>query len=109
MILILTWRVQNELKPYKDEKNNELEMIGIAAGIVSLCANLAYNLDSTQTINLLDLTVLILSLWINSKFILEWVYLLTITLSQKHKFVRIVSSPSHSLDQLFTQKITFQV
>jgi len=35
-LLIITWRIQNYLQPYKNKEKNDIEMFGINVGIVTL-------------------------------------------------------------------------
>ena len=37
LVLLITWRVQHNLQPYKLDENNRLEILGVIAGVITLC------------------------------------------------------------------------
>ena len=73
-VLVVIWRIQKHLKPYKDNRNNEIEIIGINTAVVTLLCSLAYNQndeDSQEFLNNMLLAVMIL---LNVYFVLSWTY-----------------------------------
>ena len=70
-LLIVTWRIQNYLQPYKNKEKNGIEMFGINVGIVTLFWGLIYNNEET-TNNALNLLTLLTMISLNSIFILKW-------------------------------------
>ena len=85
IILLVTWRLQNYLEPYKNHENNKLEMFGVIAGIITLCSGLVYVQDETTSVPVLDIIVLMIVICTNLKFLLEWCLHLTHCLSSKNK------------------------
>jgi len=81
-VLIITWRVQNYLQPYKHEYNNEIEMLGVNVGIVTLLSGMIYNQINTS--NSLNSVLLIIMLALNAIFIVQWIYLLVANLGEKY-------------------------
>lgn len=88
-VLIITWRVQVRLEPYKYKYNNFVEILGVTAGIVTVCSSLVYQNKTTE--RRLDMMILIAVILINCKFILEWLYLLLENFKEKYKAVKFVS------------------
>jgi len=74
VILVLTIRVQINLKPYKEEENNKIDILAISAGIITLSSGLIYSQE--DSVNGLNLMFLILAFIFNIFVILEWTYLL---------------------------------
>ena len=70
-LLIITWRLQSYLKPYKSKEKNEIEMLGINVGIVTLLWGLIFSEDdgNNANLNLIALSVLV---FLNVVFILRW-------------------------------------
>ena len=54
-ILIITWKVQDYLKPYKKNTNNDIEILALNAGVVTLLSGLVYNIENQthETLNFL--------------------------------------------------------
>jgi len=70
-LLIFTWRLQNYLKPYKSNEKNEIEMLGINVGIVTLFCGSIFNNDEEGNTRL-NLIVLLVMIILNVVFILRW-------------------------------------
>jgi len=75
-VLVTIWRIQHHLKPYKDNRNNEIEIIGINTAVVTLLCSLAYNQDDEDTQEFLNNLLLAVMILLNVYFILNWLYLL---------------------------------
>ena len=88
-ILIIIFRIQIYLKPYKDSKNNEIEMKAILVGALSLFWGTVFisNDSSIDTINILVFSFLIGS---NIYFILNWTLLLLVSWDSKSKYISIL-------------------
>ena len=87
-VLIFTMRLQKSLQPYKNEDNNTIELYALVAGTVTLMTGLVFNSENgVASINMLFLIMLIC---LNTKFILEWIYLLFLTVKKNSVLIRKV-------------------
>ena len=83
IVLIATARIQMILEPYKDERNNDIELLAVSSGIVTILANLIYTeSDKVDTLNLVTLLIIIT---INMVFLLNWALLFTQQFEDKSK------------------------
>jgi len=73
-VLIVTARVQHRIKPYKNSKNNQVEILAITAGIVTILSNLIYTEE--QKVNSIRQFVLFITVILNIIFLSKWVHLL---------------------------------
>ncbi|CAI2371780.1 unnamed protein product [Moneuplotes crassus] len=90
VVLIVFTRLNNTLKPYKEEAFNSLEILGSNAGIVILTAGLVYSQD--EEVNSLNTIMMIIMIAFNFYFILEWTYqFLNLYLTQ-YKLLRPLSA-----------------
>ena len=89
IVLVASIRLQMNLKPFKDINNNELEILGATAGILTLGSGLLYS--NEKSVSFIRAFILIFALTVNSVFILKWLYLLTKWYKNKHKFINMVS------------------
>ena len=80
-VLIFTIRLQKRLRPYKNEENNTVELYALVAGTITLMTGLVFN--SENGVALINMLFLIMLVCLNTKFILEWIYLLLLT-AKKH-------------------------
>ncbi|CAI2373860.1 unnamed protein product [Moneuplotes crassus] len=85
-VLLITWRLQDFLEPYKLRQNNEIEIFGINISIITLCCGLIFNQE--KTLASLNNILLIIMVIFNILFIIKWLYLLFLTLGTKHAFFR---------------------
>ena len=90
LILVIIWRFQNYLHPYKEEKNNKLEMFGINVAIITLICGYILSQHYEKNTTVLDLALLIIMLVLNIVFIIQWAGLLIISLGEKFKFLEKV-------------------
>ena len=88
-VLISTWRLQEYLKPYKDNVNNRIEILGVNVGIITLSCGLIFNSNNTREV--LNTILLAIMLFFNALFITQWSYLFLLTLGEKHPFFLKVS------------------
>ena len=73
-LLVAFTRLQNWLQPYKEERNNEVEILASAAGIVTISSGLMFSSeDSNDSLNVVVFVIVIL---FNTIFFLDWIYLL---------------------------------
>ncbi|CAI2370495.1 unnamed protein product [Moneuplotes crassus] len=90
IVLIVFTRLNDTLKPYKENAFNSLEISGSNAGIVILAAGLVYSQD--EEVNSLNTIMMIIMIVFNCHFILEWTYqFLNLYLTQ-YKLLRPLSA-----------------
>jgi hypothetical protein len=88
VLLYSTIRLQIHLKPYKDEKNNKIEIYALIAGLITLLSSFIF--ASEDSVEIIDLFILIMIFFINAKFLLEWTYQMLLWLKSKSMLVKIV-------------------
>ena len=86
-ILVLTFRIQIYLKPYKKEANNNIEILAILAGTLTLSLGLLYTNDNDQQA-ILNLILLMFTTMFNIVFIMKWSYLFIVSMSTKYSLFR---------------------
>lgn len=89
VLLVAIIRVQQKLDPYKESYNNEIEIKAIETGIITLDAGLIFMQENSFSV--LNTLVLILVVVVNVRFILEWLYLFAVCMSERHTKFKLVS------------------
>ncbi|CAI2378198.1 unnamed protein product [Moneuplotes crassus] len=85
-VLLITWRIQTFLQPYKYRLNNEVEIFGVNIGIITLCCGMIFNQkDTSKSINNFLLVAMIV---FNFIFILKWTHLLFDNFGTKYSFFK---------------------
>ena len=87
IILLTTFRIQVKLQPYKDEKNNEIEILALLAGTLTLFSGLVFSSDEEQK-PVLNAIILIFVMVINLSFLVNWAYLFVLCMSEKYKIFK---------------------
>ena len=87
IILLTTFRIQVKLQPYKDEKNNEIEILALLAGTLTLFSGLVFSSDEEQKL-VLNAIILIFVMVINLSFLINWSYLFVLCMSEKYKIFK---------------------
>ena len=90
IILIITFRIQIYLKPYKKDANNNIEILAILSGVLTLSLGLLYATGDNQQaiLNSILLTFVII---FNCIFIMRWSYLFIVCMSDRYNaFKRIL-------------------
>ena len=82
-------RVQQRLRPYKDDTNNEIEFRAIIASFITVITGIIYVQDSQ--IELFNTAMFIIIVVISSWFLLEWMYLFSFWMQHKYRIFKIVS------------------
>ncbi|CAI2369222.1 unnamed protein product [Moneuplotes crassus] len=92
--LIILIRIQERLKPYKNQSNNRIEVIAVFAAVVTLYCTLVFVTDQAR-LNSVYYGSLILLFIVNIFFLVHWSYLVLCYLNYKHPyfivFMRIYS------------------
>lgn len=77
IVLIVSFRIQVYLKPYKDPKNNDIEIAGLLAGALTLFSSIIFTREDGQ-VQGINAIILIVIFLINFKFMVQWTYLFII-------------------------------
>jgi len=89
IILIGTGRLQYRLKPYKNDENNNVEMLAIIAGMFTILSSLIYGEE--DEVGLINNLVLIFTIILNIIFVLQWIRLFSEMYKDKYKIAQVVS------------------
>ena len=87
IILLITFRVQVGLSPYKKSEYNDVEILAILAGTMTLLSGVVFSTDEDQN-TVLNVLILIAVIIFNITYICRWAYLLIVCLSEKYKVFR---------------------
>ena len=87
IILLITFRVQVGLSPYKKSEYNDVEILAILAGTMTLLSGVVFSTDEDQN-TVLNVLILITVIIFNITYICRWAYLLIVCLSEKYKVFR---------------------
>ena len=90
ILLVALMRFQNWIKPYKEERNNMIEMRAMIAWIWTMISALIFTQDN-QVI-FMSIGTYIFVLVINAWFLFEWIYMLLLCNQSKYKFIQLVSN-----------------
>ena len=89
IILLATFRVQLRLNPYKNEEYNNIEILALLTGSLTILSGLIFTSDEEQN-TVLNALVLIVMILFNILFILRWAYLLIVCLSEQYKVFQYI-------------------
>ena len=89
IVLVVTLRIQIALEPYKAEWNNDIEIIGIMAGVVTISSGLIFS--QSYSYGFLNLVFVVLVFLVNSWFLSKWLLLLWACLGERFKLFQQVS------------------
>ena len=83
VVLVISIRLQIYLKPYKKEENNKIELSAITAGTITLLSGVVFEDQSGEST--LQNLVLVFVIFVNSVFILNWLYLFSKCMGEDYK------------------------
>ncbi|CAI2377304.1 unnamed protein product [Moneuplotes crassus] len=86
IVMVASERLERRFRPYKDDANNNLALLSTVAGIVTL--NASYVFEQDVNIDSLDSIILVIIIWINMKFCLEWFCLCLKCFQSKNKLTK---------------------
>ena len=89
VMLLLTFRVQIRLNPYKKNEYNNIEILALLTGSLTILSGLIFTSDENQ-IAILNMLILIIVIVFNVSFILKWLYLLILCLSEQYKIFQYI-------------------
>ena len=90
ILLVALMRLQNWIKPYKEERNNMIEMRAMIAWIWTMISALIFTQDNQ--VSFMSIWTYIFVLFINAWFVFEWIYMLLLCTQSKYKFIQLVSN-----------------
>ena len=83
IVLWITLRIQIYLNPYKDDKNNDIEILAILAGTLTLYSGLVFTSEDGQN-SLVNAFILVFVMLYNLVFIIKWTYLFILCMSERY-------------------------
>ena len=89
MVLVITGRIQLRLKPYKEESNNEVEILAITAGVITILSNLVY--AEEEEVHFVNHFVLVVTIFFNLVFLFKWILLMAMIFEDKSRIAKVVS------------------
>ena len=87
-MLTIFVRLQDYLKPYKDDAYNSVEILGTSAGIITIGSGLIYSQNTNN--EFLDLIILVIVIAFNIYFFIQWTYLFCLCFRKTSKVALIV-------------------
>ena len=72
--MVVVQRLQQKLKPYKSEDNNDLEIKAILAGAAVLFSGIVFEEGTKYDYPLFDMMATFVLLCYNASFLFEWTY-----------------------------------
>jgi len=72
-VLIISGRIQLRLKPYKEESNNEVELLAINTGTIAILSTLVYSEEEGAEV--FHYFAFLVMIFVNLVFLSKWVYL----------------------------------
>ena len=91
VLIIILFRVQLVLMPYKDEEVNECEYLSFLSSAMTLYGGLLFINDEERGNDVVELIAFILIVLVNARFFILWMYLMSKT-QQKYRFVTKITS-----------------
>ena len=91
VILTLLFRIQQNLHPYKKEENNQIEMLAVITGMVTLFSAIIF-LDKigdqeVEDIEFLQTISLIIIVFVNGYFVLRWFHVFLYSFHSKNQIL----------------------
>ena len=92
IILLITFRIQINLNPYKNDDYNSIEILALLTGTVTIFSGLIFTMDDEDQESFWNAIIMMFVIVFNIVFVLRWTYLFMKTMSGKYKiFKRIVT------------------
>ena len=93
ILLVFLFRIQQNLHPYKLEENNQIEMLAIITGMITLFGAIVFinTVGGTRVKNVefLQIFSLIVIFFINVYFVLRWFHLFLYSFSSKNSVLEL--------------------
>ena len=84
VVLLVFYRIQIKLQPYKLNLNNSIERLEMTTGMFTLFGGILFT-DFDQKQDTLNSIVLILIIIVNINFILNWFFMMLCTFKDYHR------------------------
>ena len=84
IILLVEFRIQAYLHPYKNNEYNQAETLAILSGSLTLMSGVVFTSNDGQNTSL-NALILLFVVAFNISFISRWLYLLILCLSERYK------------------------
>ena len=91
VVLVVIFRIQIKIHPYKNNRNNEIEILAILVGSLTLFSGTIFISDNTNQ-DVLNSLIMIVVIAFNVYFFLHWVLLLLISVNLKAKIFQTIVS-----------------
>ena len=88
IILLVTFRIQVYLNPYKNEQYNSIEILALLAGTITISSGLIFAVDDEDQESFWNAIILMFVIIFNIVFVLRWAYLFIKTMSEKYKLFK---------------------
>ena len=96
-VLLITFRIQTYLRPYKEDRNNNIEILALLAGTLTLYSGLVFSNDDGHN-SYVNAIILVFVIIYNLMFITKWTYLFILCMSERYCvfqyivfFIKIIS------------------
>ena len=89
IILLITFRIQVYLNPYKRNEYNDIEIIALLTGSLTILSGLIFTSDEDQNTILNGFTLIVVIIF-NITFIFKWLYQLILCLSEQYKIFQFL-------------------
>ena len=83
IVLWITFRIQIYLSPYKEDRNNDIEILALLAGTLTLFSGLVFTSEDEQN-SLINTIILVFVMVYNSIFAIKWAYLFSLCMSERY-------------------------
>ncbi|CAI2378011.1 unnamed protein product [Moneuplotes crassus] len=87
-VLIITSRIQINLKPYKNEAHSRVEYLAVISGVFAIVTALLYS--QAVQVQWLNDCILIVLVFANLRFVFEWAYLVLKIYRDKHVVIQTI-------------------
>ena len=92
IILLITFRIQINLNPYKNDDYNSIEILALLTGTVTIFSGLIFTMDDEDQESFWNAIIMMFVIVFNIVFVLRWTYLFMKSMSGKYKiFKQIVT------------------
>ena len=90
IILLITFRIQVFLNPYKNKEYNSIEILALLAGTITISSGLIFSIDEQDQESFWNAMILMFVIIFNIVFVLRWVYLFIKSMSEKYKVFKLI-------------------
>ena len=88
IILLVTFRIQVYLNPYKNKEYNSIEISALLAGTITISSGLIFTINDEDQESFWNAMILMFVIIFNIVFVLRWTYLFIKSMSEKYKLFK---------------------